>query len=211
MKHGRTGKPAKTKGKPGPDGTASQRGRKSSFLQAPSGDPRGHIQRWLIRTKVDDAATPERTRGVPGGSHGRAPGACQLEFGCGPGIQPASWRSPGIPGSSTGSPPSGRRPGAGASLSSPRGIRVPAIAACRGSGGPPRRAVVGAGSTTRIWGGHPPGRLVSALRRARCVRRKALPRACPSFRICLCPSPGGGVRQVLPLPGRRGTGQLEPD
>ena len=112
VKRSRTGKPAKTKSKRAPNRTASQQGRKSSSLQAPSGDPRGHIQRWLAHAKVDDAATPEGTRGAPGGSHGRAPGACQLEFGCGPGIQPASWRSPGVLGSSTDPPewpPSGCR------------------------------------------------------------------------------------------------------
>ena len=53
------------------------------------------------------------------------------------------------------------------SLSSPRGVRVPAIKARRESGGPTRRAAVGAGSTNRIGGGHPPGRPGSALRRVR--------------------------------------------
>ena len=192
VRHGKTGKPAKTKGKRAPNGTASQRGRKSSSLQAPPRDPRGHIQHWLIRTNVGDAATPDGTRGAPGGSHGQAPEACQSDFGCGPRRQPASWRTPGIPGSSTDPPRVAAVRMPGASLSSPRGIRVPAITASRGPGEPPQRAVVGAGSKTRIGGGHPPGRPVSALRRARCVRRRALPRTCPSFRICSCPSRGGG-------------------
>ena len=113
VRHCKIGNPTKTKGKRALNGTANQRGRKSSSLQAPSRDPRGHIQHWLIRKSVGDAATPDGTRGSPGEPHGWAPEACQFESGYKPRMQPASWRSPGIPGSSTDPTPGGRRPGAG--------------------------------------------------------------------------------------------------
>ena len=167
VRHGKTGNPTKTKGKRALNGTASQRGRKSSSLQAPSEDPRGHIQHWLVRKIVGDAATPDGTRGSPGEPHGLAPEACQFESGCGPGMQPASWRSPGVLGSSTDPPQVAAARVPAVFLSSLRGVRVPAKEARREPGGPTRRAAVGAGSTNLTGGGHPPRRPGSAMRRAR--------------------------------------------
>ena len=99
MKAGKAGKPAKAKAKRAPNGPASQRARKPSFLQALSGNPKGHIQHWLARKNVGDAATPDGTRGSPGELHGQAPDTCQSEPRCGLGMQPASCRSPGVFGS----------------------------------------------------------------------------------------------------------------
>ena len=46
---GGAGKPVKPKAKRTPGGQAGRRARKPRTLPEPSGDPRGHIQRWLVR------------------------------------------------------------------------------------------------------------------------------------------------------------------
>ena len=211
MKAAKTGKPAKAKAKRAPNGPASQRARKSASLRAPSGNPKGHIQHWLARKVVGDATAPDGTRGSSDEPHGQAPESCLSESGCGTGMQPASWRSPGIPGSSTEPPSGSRRPsaggltslaprGQGASHGSPQGARRADPEGSRGSRehqadrrwSPPRGAGFGpeAGAISDGEGTPPRVRFI------------------PDSSV---PFPGEGGRQVLPRPGRKGTGQLEPD
>ena len=106
MKTSKTGKPAKAKAKRAPNVPTSHRARKSASLQAPSRDPKGHIQHWLARKASGDETTPDGTRGSPGEPQGQAPEARISVLECGIGAQPASWCSPAIPGSST-DPPQG--------------------------------------------------------------------------------------------------------
>ena len=214
VKAGKAGKPAKSKAKQAPGGPASQRARKSASLQEPSGNPKGHIQHWLARGVTDVATAPDGTRGSPGKPHGQAPETCRSMSDCGTGVQPASWRPPAVPGSSTDPPPSGLRPGTGdrssptpggqgAGQGGPQAARRAHPDCGRGSqehqGGrrwsPPREAEFGLGAGTTSDGeGTPP--------RVRFVR------FIPDLFV---PFPGGGRRQVLPRPGGKGAGQLEPD
>ena len=76
VKAGKAGKPAKAKAKRAPSRPTSQRARKSASLQAPSGDPKGHIQHWLTRGIIGAATAPDGTRGSPGEPHGQAPRTC---------------------------------------------------------------------------------------------------------------------------------------
>ena len=191
MKAGKAGKPAKAKAKRAPNGPTRQRTRKSASLQAPSSDRKGHIQHWLARRAIGNATTPDGTRGSPGEPHGQAPETCMSVSGCDTGVQPASWRSPGFPGSSTDPPQVAAARVPAISPPSPQEARVRAREARRGPGGPTRRAAGAAGSAKRIGGDRPPGGPGSVLSRARSVTMEALPRLCASFRICLCLSPGG--------------------
>ena len=104
VKVGKAGKPAKAKPKQAPSGPTSQRARKSASLQAPSGDPKGHIQHWFTRGNIGAATALDGTRGPPGEPQGQAPETCLSASGCGIGRQLASWRTPGILGSSTDPP-----------------------------------------------------------------------------------------------------------
>ena len=131
VKASKAGKPAKAKAKRAPSGPTGQRAHKSASLQEPSGNPKGHIQHWLARGVTGVATAPDGTRGSPGKPYGQDPETCRSVFGCGTGMQPASWRPPGIPGSSTDPPPPGsRRPDTGDLSSLTPGDQ------CAGHGGP---------------------------------------------------------------------------
>ena len=116
---GRSGKPVKPKTKPAQGGPTGRKPRKPRTLLEASGDPRGHIHRWLGRG-VTGGSTGHA--GTPGGSRepqARTPGEGQpgSAGGTGPGSGPR--RLPAVPGSST-DPPLGRpRPG-------PHGVLGPA-------------------------------------------------------------------------------------
>ena len=60
VKAGKAGKPAKAKAKRAPSGPTSQRARESASLQAPSGNPKDHIQHWLTRRVIVAATAPEK-------------------------------------------------------------------------------------------------------------------------------------------------------
>ena len=203
------GKPAKAKAKRAPSGPTSQRTRKAAFRQAPSGNPKGHIQHWLTRRDVGAETAPDGARGSLGEPRGQAPQAGLSEFERGTDMRAASWRSLGVPGSSINPPPGGCRAGNLSSLTprgqgtgheGPHGARRADPECGRGSLehqkdgslSPPREAEfsLGAGPISDDEGTPPRVRFIPDL---------------------FVPFPGEGGRQVLPRPGRRGTGQLEPD
>ena len=98
--------PAQPKAKRAPRGPADQRTRKLRRLPGPSGDPRGHIQRWLA---PGVAAEQMGQEGGPAskGEHARhAPLRSSPLADCGMGSQPGPGSVPGVPGSST-DPPQG--------------------------------------------------------------------------------------------------------
>ena len=100
----KNGGPAQPKAKRAPRGPADQRARKPKRLPGPSGDPRGHIQRWLA---PGVAAEQMGQDGGPAskGEHARhAPLRSSPLADCGMGSQPGPGSVPGVPGSSTDPP-----------------------------------------------------------------------------------------------------------
>ena len=92
--------PAQPKAKRAPRGPADQRARKPKRLPGPSGDPRGHIQRWLV---PGVAAEHMGQEGGPA-SKDHAPLRSSPLTDCGTGPQPGPGSVPGVPGSSTDPP-----------------------------------------------------------------------------------------------------------
>ena len=98
------GGPAQPKAKRAPCGSADQRARKPRRLLGLSGDPRGHIQRWLAL----GVATEQMGQG--GGPASKGEHACRAPLrtspltDCGMGPQPGSGRVLEVPGSSTDPP-----------------------------------------------------------------------------------------------------------
>ena len=116
---GEAGKPVKPKAKRTPGGPAGQRARKPRTLPEPSGDPKSHIHRWLVRGVTGESTGQDGAPELPGGPRDRSPGNCRPLAGCGAGPQPGPSRLPEAPGSSIDPPPPGcLRPG-------PRGIPTP--------------------------------------------------------------------------------------
>ena len=108
---GKVGKPVKPKAKPAQGGLTGRRARKPRTLPEPSGDPRGHVHRWLGRGVTGGLTGQDGTPGVPSGPQVRSPGNCQPGSASGTGPQSCPRRLPVAPGSST-DPPLGRfRPG----------------------------------------------------------------------------------------------------
>ena len=208
---GKIGKPVKPKAKPAQGGMTGRRARKPRALPEPSGDPRGHIHHWLRRGITGGSTGQDGTPGVPSGPQVRSPGNGQPGSASGTGPQSGPGRLPVAPGSST-DPPLGRlRP-------SPHGVLAPAPGA-QGSGqGGPRAA--GCGSPQGDQGSRRPqgsGFFFSPREAGTDPEAGAFsedegtpPRVSliPDFFV---PIPRGGGRQVLPRPGGRGAGQLEPD
>ena len=121
------------------------------------------IQRWLLRTGVAPAAAPVRAHGATGSSGDPAPGTRQADGGSAPEAQVAAWRSPGAPGSSTAPPRAAEALVLAGPPFSSRRARVPALAVRAELGGPLRGAVVGAGTTVAVGGGHALGRWAKVL------------------------------------------------
>ena len=208
---GKAGKPVKPKAKRTPGGPAGQRARKPRTLPEPSGDPKGHIQRWLARGVTGESTSPDGTPDLPSGPQDQFPGNCRPVSGCGTGPQPGSWRLPGAPGSSTDPPPGGLRPG-------PRGILTPTPGGQgMGQGGPraARRACLdwdrSGRQPQRSRAPSPSRGAGTTLGAGAYSEDEDVPPHVSFIPDFFVPLPRGGGRQVPPQPGGRATGQLEPD
>ena len=103
-KFGTKGGPVQPKAKRAPREPADQRARKAKRLPGPSGDPRGHIQRWLVPgvaaghtgQEICPTSVDGRARHAP--IHPSPMMDCSTEPWPGPGS------IPGVPGSSTDPP-----------------------------------------------------------------------------------------------------------
>jgi len=200
------GRPAGPKAVHAQTRPARSRARKNRRLPEPTGDPRGHIQRWLgpgagsDRHSHDPGPPPV---GRPAGSHRGSPGP---RGGDGGDLPSRPGRAPTAPGSSTDPPrgkpleetrgprPSGPIPAAADSGKGGRGTASPGDTQCGAVG---HHA---SGSTTRPSPGLDPGS----------EDEDFLPplSVIPDLFV---PFPGRGGPLAPPRPGRRTGGQLEPD
>ena len=208
---GKARKPVTPKAKRAPGGPAGQRARKSGTLPEPSGDPKGHIQHWLARGVTGKSTAPDGTPELPGKPQDQAPGNCWPASGCGTGPQPGSRSPPGAPGSSTDFPPDCLRPDT-------RGIPTPTPGGQgMGQGGllAARRARLDCDRSNREHhrsrASSPSREAGTSLRAGTFSEDEDTPPHVGFIPDLFVPFPRGGGRQVLLRPGRRGTGQLEPD
>ena len=104
-KVGKTGRPAQPKAKRAPRGSADQRTRKPRSLPGPSGDPKGHIQRWLVIGVATEQTGQGGAPAPTGGPRRQAALHTRPLTNCGTGPQPESGRILGVPGSSADPPP----------------------------------------------------------------------------------------------------------
>ena len=96
--------PPKVRNRGGPAQPKAKRARKPKRLPGPSGDPRGHIQRWLALGVVAEQ-TGQEGRPTSMGEHARrAPLHPSPLTDCGMGPRPGPGSIPGVPGSSTDPP-----------------------------------------------------------------------------------------------------------
>ena len=177
LEAGKAGKPVKPKAKRTPGRPAGQRARKPRTLPEPSGDPKGHIQRWLVRGVTGESTDQDGTPESPGGPQDQSPRNCRPMTGCGTEPQPGSWRLPRAPGSSTDPPP----PAASSRVRA--GSRTPtqvvgawAMGARRQPGALASTGTGAAVSPKRAGHRFPPGRPAPVLWQTPSVRMKTLPR-----------------------------------
>ena len=175
LKVGKTGKPAQPKAKRTPGGPAGQRARRRRTLPEPSGDPKGHIQRWFVlgitTEPTDQGGAPE----PPGGPQSQAPRYSRTLTGCRMEPQPGSWHLPGAPGSST-DPPRAASSRVRAGPRTPP--RVGGAWALRARGQPGALGSTGtgaAGSPKRTGRRSPTGGPAPVMRQAPSVRMRTLP------------------------------------
>ena len=109
------------------------------------------------------ATAPDGTRGSPGKPHGQALETCRPVSDRGTGVQPASWRPPAVPGSSTDPPQVASVRVLAIAHPPPQGAGELAKKARRWPGRLTRIAAGAAGNTKGVGGGRPPpgGRVLS--------------------------------------------------
>ena len=206
-KVGNKGGPAQPKAKRATHGPADQRARKPKRLLGPSGDPRGHIQRWLAPGVVAEQTGQESGPPSMGERARRAPLHPSPLTDCGMGPRPGPGSVPGVPGSSADPPPG--------------------ILLRRALGPTLSDRSLGHGGQRVAGGGRMEGTQAGLQARASVVQLPsdgagALPdghqfNEDAGFLVLLSDihdfsytSPEGGATGP-PRPGRRATGQLEPD
>ena len=204
---GTQGGPARPKAKHAPRKPAHQRARKPKRLPEPSGDPRGHIQRWLV---PGAAAGHTDQEGCPTSVEGptrHAPARHGPQTDCSTEPWPGPGTIPAVLGSSTDPPPGGPfRRALGPCPGNPGSSRGDQRLAGGGEGGETQASLQGRTGVGRLPSDGA-GTLPERNRFSDDEDFLLLLSDIPDFFV---PIPRRGA-VCPPRPGRRATGQLEPD